>query len=79
MGLTQPCTEPWDGPPEDGPQLLDGERGRLFALKVVWDDGVEGTRVSSSHRSDVQLQQEWERLLDRLNRENGSVSFYYRY
>lgn len=77
MGLTQPCTELWDGPPEDGPQLLDAERGRLFALVGVWDDGVEGTHMSSSNCSDVQFQQEWEWLLGGLNRENGSVSFYY--
>lgn len=31
LGLTQPCTELWDGPPEDGPQLLDAERGRRRA------------------------------------------------
>lgn len=60
MGLTQPCTELWDGPPDDGPQLLDAERGRLFALAGVWDDGAEGTRMSSSHRSVVQFQQERE-------------------
>lgn len=38
---TQLHTELWDGPPEDGPQLLDAERGRLFALAGVWDDGVK--------------------------------------
>lgn len=52
------------------------ERGRLFALTGVWDDGAGGSRMSSSHCSAEQLQQEWERLLGRLNKGNDSVSFY---
>lgn len=60
MVLTQLRTELWDGPPEDAPQLLDAERGRLFALAGVWDDGVEATRMSSSHGSDVPLHKERE-------------------
>lgn len=60
LGLTRPCTGLWDGLNEDAPQLLDAERGRLFALTGVWDDGVEGTRMSSSYRSDMQFQPEQE-------------------
>lgn len=60
----------------DGPQVWDAERRRLFALPGVWDDGVGDSRVSSSHCSAEQLQQEWERLQERLNRGNDGVRFY---
>lgn len=71
--LKQKRFSPQDGPPEDVIQVLGAERGRLCPHR---DGGAGGTHMSSSHCSAEQLQQEWERMLERPNRGNDSVGFY---